>query len=452
MQLKRRQWLNVFLLPSAGWTLILILVHQSIVAASSFYLTRLIEAFQHQGEYGSYLIFYLTAMLVPYLPGCTSLFTLQLWINDAHRRFTTRFSNAAYGRTEMHRDSDLRATVESVAARNSFMAIKDYLTFIYGFVGFSLNSALSMLVLSALLPGHLFSGYVISLALSVVLILLLRGTVGRQSTRTENEFIAYSEALSRIWENSTLGNHYNYHLWQSSRDRHASQYYRQSNKLQLLKQSGNLALAVAALLPTIYLISEAIHSAMTEPTLVAAIIVNLTRVFHILGSLSALVYQLLDFSAMNSRLRVMFESERMFSEPSNLPNSPCGEILLNGIPVRDYISVTMSVRSSNQGRFTVRGANGAGKSTLLHVLKKALADDAVLLPAQHGKLEWQHESKALSTGQKTLAQLQEISKHTDVKYLLLDEWDANLDSDNKRAIGEMLDLLSQSKVVVEIRH
>ncbi|WP_189374635.1 ABC transporter ATP-binding protein [Cupriavidus necator] len=191
---------------------------------------------------------------------------------------------------------------------------------------------------------------------------------------------------------------------------------------------------------------------MTEPTLVAAIVVNLTRVFHILGSLSALVYQLLDFSAMNSRLRVLFESERMFSEPSNLPNSPCGEILLNGIPVRDYISVTMSVRSSNQGRFTVRGANGAGKSTLLHVLKKALADDAVLLPAQHGKLEWQHESKALSTGQKTLAQLQEISNHTDVKYLLLDEWDANLDSDNKRAISEMLDLLSQSKVVVEIRH
>lgn len=452
MQLKRLQWLNVFLLPSAGWTLFLILVHQSIIAASSFFLTRLIEAFQHGSEYRSYLIFYLTAMLVPYIPGCASLFTLQLWINGAHRRFTTSFSNAAYGRTEMHRDSDLRETVESVSARNSFMAIKDYLTFIHGFVGFALNSALSMLVLSALLPGHLFSGYVISLALSIVLVLLLRGTVGRRSLRTEKEFIAYSESLSRIWENSTLGNHYNYQLWQSSRDRHASQYYRQSNQLQLLKQSGNIALAMVSLLPTIYLISEAIKSATAEPTLVAAIIVNLTRVFHILSSLSTLVYQLLDFSAMNSRLQVIFEAKWRLSEPSDLPKSPCGEILLNGIPVRDYISVTTSVRSSYQGRFTVRGANGAGKSTLLHVLKKALADDAVLLPAQHGKLEWRHESKALSTGQKTLAQLQELANHTDVKYLLLDEWDANLDSDNKRAISEMLDLLSKSKVVVEIRH
>jgi ABC-type bacteriocin/lantibiotic exporter with double-glycine peptidase domain len=352
----------------------------------------------------------------------------------------------------MHRDRILRETVESVSARNSFMAIKDYLTFIHGFVGFFLNSALSMIVLSVLLPGHLFTGYIISLVISVTLILLLRGTVGRHSTRTEKAFIAYSESLSRIWDNCALGNHYNFNLWQSSRDRRARQYYRQSNRLQLLKQSGNLALATAALLPTIYLISKAIDRTTAEPTLVAAIIVNLTRVFHILSSLSALVYQLLDFSAMNSRLRLMFDTERRLSEPLDLPDTPCGEIVVNGAPVHDYDSVTMSVRSSLHGRFTVRGANGAGKSTLLQVLKRALADEAVLLPAQHGKLEWQHELKALSTGQKTLAQLQEISNHAGVKYLLLDEWDANLDSDNRRAISDMLDLLGQSKVIVEIRH
>ncbi len=98
------------------------------------------------------------------------------------------------------------------------------------------------------------------------------------------------------------------------------------------------------------------------------------------------------------------------------------------------------------------GGNGAGKSTLLSTLKQRLGDDAILIPAQHGKLEWQHPGAELSTGQRTLAQLEEIAAQTTARYLLLDEWDANLDRGNRQAVSELLDLLSQGRVIVEVRH
>ncbi|MGN5478872.1 hypothetical protein ACTMU2_23385 [Cupriavidus basilensis] len=161
---------------------------------------------------------------------------MQHWINQAHSRFASRLASTAYGRVDKYHDSALRETVESVLSRNSFLAIKDYLTFIHAFMGFALNSALSMLVLSALLPGHLAGGYLASLALSLVLVLILRRTIRRHSAKAENDFIRYSESLHRGWDNSTLGNRYNFELWQLHCGLDATQYYRQSNHLQWLKQ------------------------------------------------------------------------------------------------------------------------------------------------------------------------------------------------------------------------
>lgn len=58
----------------------------------------------------------------------------------------------------------------------------------------------------------------------------------------------------------------------------------------------------------------------------------------------------------------------------------------------------------------------------------------------------------MSTGQRTLKQLHEAFDLPATKYLLLDEWDANLDDENRRTVNERLDRLSINKVIVEIRH
>jgi hypothetical protein len=50
------------------------------------------------------------------------------------------------------------------------------------------------------------------------------------------------------------------------------------------------------------------------------------------------------------------------------------------------------------GRHTIRGPNGAGKSTILLLLKRELADDAMILPAE-SQLFFDADPGTLSSGQ-----------------------------------------------------
>ena len=452
MGLKWQRWLMVFSHPSALLTIALITIHQSIIASSSYFLTRLIELFQQSGEYSHYLYLYLAAMLIPYLPGCLSFISLQRWINQAHRSFIYGIAQTAYGLTEKFRNSIVREQVESIVSRNSFITIKEYLSFVHGFLGFVLNSVLSMLVLGLLLPGNLLVGYFLSVILCAGFILLVNKAISTRSAETENRFISYSDSLSSIWENTTLGNKLNYSNWASESQDLGENYYKGSNHLQSLKQCGNLVLAAAALGPTIYLVLSAVEDNSAQPALVAAIIVNLTRVFHILNSLSSLVSQLLEWPSMNARLKVMFRAENLLLSDTDLPAKPLSEITFNGQPINDYESVVEALKHVQQGRFTIRGGNGSGKSTLLLVLKKFFGESAIMLPAHHGRLVWRNSNPNLSTGQRTLQQIREIVSGNDVKVLLFDEWDANLDHCNKEAINQLLNEITSKLVVIEIRH
>lgn len=452
MDLNRKQWVDIFFHPAALATLLLIVVHQGVIASSSYFLTKIIEVFQNSGNYRSYLFAYLFAMTFPYLPGCASLVTLRLWINKAHQRFTQRIAKVSFGLTEKHRNQSLQERVESVIARNSFIVLEDYLNFFHGFVGFLLNSLLSILVLGFLLPGNLLVGYFSSLALCAVIVILIRKFISRCSVNVENKYIAYSDILSKAWDNTTLGNVHNHSSWVRRRDVFAKSYYGESSKLVFFKQSGNLLLATTSLCPTIYLLVYAVQSNSATPGLIAAIVVNLTRIFHILNSLSTLVYQILDWSSMSARLQVLFDVEKSLMEETELPTLPNGKFNLNGKPVDDFNYILTMLSMSSHGRFTIRGENGSGKSTLLQMLKKNLSNDAVYIPTQQGKLSWDSDCRSLSTGQKMLVQLKEIACILEVKYLLLDEWDANLDQVNKAHADNFLDELSQEKVVVEVRH
>ncbi|MFK0379070.1 hypothetical protein [Pandoraea sp. NPDC090278] len=447
-----RQWKSIFIHAPAGITLCLILTHQSIIASSSFFLTRVIEAFQHQRPYQLFLLLYLVAMLIPYVPGCASFVALQSWINRAHHEFVKRFSCTAYGLISANRDDKLRVLSESVVARSSFLAIRDYLTFIHGFLGFFLNSTLSILVLGILLPGDLLTGYLVTLTLCAAVIVLLRTTIARKSAETEMQFASYGQSLTRIWANTTLGNRYHFEKWSHETNGRAESYYTASFRLQCLKQVGNLALALTSLGPTIFLVWRVVVGGHADPALVAAIIVNLTRIFHILNSLSALVYQVLDLSSMNARLQVLFATEQDLLKSREYPTGPVGEMTMNGEQVTSYSTTAQMLMSENIGRFTLRGENGAGKSTFLNYLKGTFGDRALLLPAQQSDLVWQRMNDAGSTGQCALRQLEEASSVPDIQVLLLDEWDANLDQANRIAVDKMLGALSQEKLIVEIRH
>jgi ABC-type transport system involved in cytochrome bd biosynthesis fused ATPase/permease subunit len=120
------------------------------------------------------------------------------------------------------------------------------------------------------------------------------------------------------------------------------------------------------------------------------------------------------------------------------------------------------------GRINVRGPNGAGKSTLLTTLKSAVKNRAYYWPtadrlafafSKFDEVETDEDGDPVepkkigySSGERQLQALKEIVRHTDAPIYLLDEWDANLDPNNRAAADALVEELALRARVVEISH
>jgi len=104
------------------------------------------------------------------------------------------------------------------------------------------------------------------------------------------------------------------------------------------------------------------------------------------------------------------------------------------------------------GRVTIRGRNGAGKTSLLLKIKELLGADAyfysysdqLLLGGRHA---------AQSTGQRLRRHIEAISQMGGIRFLLLDEWDANLDTKNIEIMSAQIEEICRQGIsVIEVRH
>lgn len=442
---------RIFLNKYSIFTMILIFIHQAIIALSAVFLTDAIEDFQEGRDYTIGLVLYFCSMIFPYIPGYLSFVTLQRWIGKSHVEYIEALVNFLRAGAGVYRDAEMRSLVESVAARSSFMIINDVVSFVHRFTSFVLNSFLSFLVIGLILPGDIFYGYLVSLALCTVLIILTRRFIEDAAAGAELSFLKYSSALGDMWPNVSLGNRMNRQAWQRQFNTVSAVYYENKITLEIKKQFISFLLSMFSVLPTVYLLWLAVNGQASAP-LIAVIIVNLTRIFHILSSLSALVSESLDWTAEWARVKVLLGVFGMSRGAAQEKGFVSDEITVNGSPMGDPGRFVDELVKKGTGRYTIRGGNGSGKSTVMLRLKKAIGESAVYLPPGEPGLYWSAEVAGTSTGQQVLQALREIVAQKDVTHLLLDEWDANLDKANIAIWSDVLERESETRVVVEVRH
>lgn len=441
----------IFADPAAMLTVVLVALHQSLIASSAYFLTQTIISYQEEQALKEYLALYLLSIILPFIPGYLSFMTMQRWINAIHRKFTLAMTSTIYGNLAEYRSIERKSAFESTICRNAFDVISSYAMLSHDLLSLTLNSVLSVAVISMILPPEIALGYGISLALSTAMVCFLAKGTRKLSVDTGRRYAGYGNTLHKAWDNAVLGNAYNYHLWIAEFRATGASYYSSSQRLTTYKQLGNIAIASAALIPTAYLVYHLLVIEQIEAAIIAAIIVNLTRIFHILNSLGTLIYELFEWASASARLRYLW-AFLLPAATAPLPQAPAGTITLNGEPISDYQTVREMLRRHRFGRMTLRGANGAGKSTLLLSIKQAFAQQAHLLPAGDNPLCWRFKHSNISAGQRTRAIIDEILQQgSDIQYLLLDEWDANLDEANRKLIDQRLDTLSKERVVVEVR-
>ncbi|TCM59377.1 hypothetical protein EC844_1449 [Acinetobacter calcoaceticus] len=431
------------------FSILMVIVHQSIIASSIYFLTETIYNFQNNFDYSVYLASYLASMILPYIPGFISTIFLQKWINNIHKKFIFLFLSSNFIDSNNFNDNNLKDELNSIISRNSFMVINSSIHFYHDFLSLALNSILSVLVISFLLPKELVVGYLISSLISFILIFITKNKIEKISIKNEELFIKYGSILSKSHQNLSIGNKKNKTYLIEKIKCAGDEYYKQTIKNQYIKQSINFILAMIALLPTSYLIFHSTNSNTINSALIAAIIVNLTRIFNVLGSLNSLLSYIIEIPSTNGRLKVLFSFKK-----DNTNNSlKISDLYLNNKKYNSFNEILNKISTKNNGRYTITGENGSGKSTFVHFLKSKIPNESVIIPTNVNDLYWSNDLsfENLSTGQKIKMILKtNINSHE--KYIILDEWDANLDYKNKMEINSLIDELSNNKVIIEVVH
>ncbi|ESK40176.1 hypothetical protein P256_00616 [Acinetobacter nectaris CIP 110549] len=82
-----------------------------------------------------------------------------------------------------------------------------------------------------------------------------------------------------------------------------------------------------------------------------------------------------------------------------------------------------------------------------------LEDKAVIIQTDLNNLLWKSDVNLdhLSTGQRIKNILEEVL-YSEESFILLDEWNANLDTKNKIQTNDLINKISKYKTVVEITH
>ena len=90
---------------------------------------------------------------------------------------------------------------------------------------------------------------------------------------------------------------------------------------------------------------------------------------------------------------------------------------------------------------------------MLSILAEHTGESSFFLPSHFSDLSFKSDELiSQSDGNRLLHAFEEIKNLSEVKFVFLDEWDANLDISNIDKINSAIEVLSQRKVVLESRH
>ncbi|MBX3021996.1 MAG: hypothetical protein KF799_09995 [Bdellovibrionales bacterium] len=313
---------------------------------------------------------------------------------------------------------------------------------------YALSILLNTLALSLAIDGDFVLVFSSSMVLSYLAYHVCKPAIEKSVAFEQTEKLGLAAYVLKAWDNVLLNN-------RSVRERY------RANLEQKIARTGDLAAASASwsssmiflvgFVSTLPVLAINLMIALRHPddiALLAAMMITLPRQIAVLSSFRALFTQLANLKIFSLRLNTAIGGSLLeeldLQRLIQLPKLHVGD--LSAESLSDLLT---QLRSRKSGRVLITGANGAGKSSLLLTLNR-LIESSFYLPAAPS-LEIGEDFSQTSTGQKVLTHLQHI-RDLDVDVLLLDEWDANLDPDNKDRISRELDNLATTRLIVEVRH
>lgn len=438
---------------------LLLLIKQLIVATSTLWIVKMGQNLNDPHAFILYFCLFASSLIVVYIPGSLSRYFLDLSVFKSFQRYIERFNNNHYGNAALSRDSAYKKQHEPYLVNEGMSVINELHSFYSNYLEIAVNIILSIFTLSYLIDENLLIAYAISIILVTSIILLFSPKIKQASSKAQSSRVNLVQVLTQQWDNVLIGNQRNYSIWHKHFKTLLNNSKETKVKNTLWVEFSTTIASLIGFIPIIYFLLETITEAANDIALLTALIATLPRQITTVHYLSDIAFFSNEYTALKARIKGLRKS--LILKPMTLKANiswdnisiynTVTEIKLN----KGRLSLPESkslLNAQSNGRYRLSGPNGCGKSSLLLLLKEHYREDAYYLPAHSDLFFESAVGITLSSGEKQIHALNDIKEIKDVNLLLLDEWDANLDNKNKQLLSKLLDTLSASCCILEVRH
>ena len=422
------------------------------------------------------LLMILAAQSASYIVGAVSWIYAERAGFLAYGRYMLQFAHENRHQTKSLTDKDVRERVEPFLTGETFYVYFNLLFEIEGDLRLFLGLVFNVIVLGTQIDGSLPVAYAAAFVVLFAMQWTMRKPIARaylDNQRMTNRMAAQGYTA---WDNIFTGNRYNLRLWLAGFKTKLRDGLKAQIKAIMTKEGLSAASAIVGLAIVFGTMLHVATSHAGDPQTLIALIATLPRQIEMTHNMHQFTSGWNEFLAVWTRLRgVAANTHPEFDVNFDARIKLDKLVLRDGDASHTVTSLDDAVAmilSKPTGRINVRGANGSGKSTLLTSLKAQVKNRAYYWPTAD-RLAFQfaqgmepedmdygddEEPKkpakppGFSSGERQLRALREIVAHTAAEMYLLDEWDANLDPQNRAAADALVEELANRARVVEISH
>lgn len=436
-------------------------LQQAIEATSTLWLVFVMQSITSGQPFFLYLLLYLSTLVLPYIPGCIAFVQRIYWKQEALRSFIHAFITSNRGNIGDWNNQGLKEEKLSILTGEAPTAINALIDYIFDLYSYIASVFFNIIALSVVVEPLFAVAYGISISTVILVMKLKRKTQRHLTKKALTARVDLIQSLLAAWDNVLIGNEYNFKLWVDKKTQRLNRCLQRNIDLERFDQIMAILVSLMTSVPSLLVVIYFAWIHRHDTVRLSSFIVTLPMLFLILSytyqtlslafrwgmhkSKLIALFKAIEPSMHHSETiskKVKWDKIQLCEETNNLENaSQCSSCTHNKL-------VDLTKKS---GRVTLRGENGAGKSTLLILIKHALQRQAFFLPTQ-SHLSFSSASHKTSTGESLKNRLMEILEKVESETLLLDEWDANLDHDNREALSELIDEIAVRKCVIEVRH
>lgn len=434
-----------------------IIVQQLVVAASTVFIIRLMESVTRPNGQISlgYLVLFVASLVLVYVPNALSTVYLDKAALASFRAYIALFCKTNAGlATLAHRR--VKEVHEAWVTNEAMVVYREATSVLYQGLSTFLNAALSILAISALLAPALILWYLAAALVLCVSHWMFKSLLAQTSRGVQTTRQSIANVLLSIWDNVCIGNSHNLGNWQRAFNSSVDIAEKAVVRYNLLRALISSLTVVLALLLVATGVWRYLSDNLDNSTRVAALLVTLPRQLQVIQSIFQFFGSVLEWHGSKARLAGLDTPLALNVHDAGLSHVHWEQISVSDggqevhFPTLDHFITHFTGRKG--GRFTFRGPNGAGKSTLLAYLVQQTGESSFYLPTGADLRFNDGSITSASDGQRMMRALEEMTQVGFPDFIILDEWDANLDPSNVALLNEKLDHIAQSHVLLEVRH